>query len=616
MKNKVLYLFFSFVFIIFIGFSSSYINASSSEYQITSYNTDIKVNENNSYDITEKISMNALIPKHGIYRKIPLINNISRLDGTVTQNRARIKNIKVNDEYDTSTEDSYKVIKIGDDDSTFTGKKDYTISYTYNMGKDRLKTSDEFYFNIVGTQWDTTISNPTFKITMPKEFDETKLGFSSGKYGSVENSRIEYTVNGKEIVGRYNGTLSEGEGITVRLELPDRYFITNDGILNNVINISLLLIPIIFTIISFVLWCKYGKDKRVVSTVEFYPPDDLNSLELAYAYKGGIDNKDITSLLIYLANKGYVKIEEGKNKSDFVITKLKEYDGNDKNEQEFFDGLFEKKDQVTKSDLENKFYKTMDKIKSNMSNRDKKYKLFDKKASKTQILVIVLIVLSLLCMITKPLLECGFEMFDVLLATFIPLVGILMFAFVFSPNKEFKLSGLFGAMVFGILGFIFSLPLVMEALQYEMVFVITYIIGAICVMIQGLFLRIMTKRTEYGIEILGKIIGFKNFLARAEKNKLEELVLKDPKYFYNILPYTYVLGISDKWINKFESISIEPPDWYYGSSTFDMIVFSSFINSTMDSATNSMSSMPSNSGGYSGGGFSGGGAGGGGGGSW
>ena len=58
----------------------------------------------------------------------------------------------------------------------------------------------------------------------------------------------------------------------------------------------------------------------------------------------------------------------------------------------------------------------------------------------------------------------------------------------------------------------------------------------------------------------------------AEKEKLETLVMENPTYFYDILPYTYVLGISDKWIKKFESIAIEPPQWY-GGTDFNYIRF-------------------------------------------
>ena len=116
--------------------------------------------------------------------------------------------------------------------------------------------------------------------------------------------------------------------------------------------------------------------------------------------------------------------------------------------------------------------------------------------------------------------------------------------------------------------------------------------------------------------MLGKILGFKNFLEYAEKEKIESMVLSNPTYFYDILPYTYVLGVSDKWIKKFESISLQAPNWYDGYSTFDAVSFGRFMNSTMSSAQSAMSSSPSSSSGGSGGGSSGGGSGGGGGGSW
>ena len=140
-------------------------------------------------------------------------------------------------------------------------------------------------------------------------------------------------------------------------------------------------------------------------------------------------------------------------------------------------------------------------------------------------------------------------------------------------------------------------------------------------MMKEICLKYLPKRTHYGNEILGKLRGFKNFLETAEKDKLETMVMQNPTYFYDILPYTYVLGVSDKWIKKFESISLQAPSWYEGTDTFDIVSFGSFINSAMSSAESAMSSNPASesggsSGGSSGGGSSGGGSGGGGGSSW
>ena len=144
-------------------------------------------------------------------------------------------------------------------------------------------------------------------------------------------------------------------------------------------------------------------------------------------------------------------------------------------------------------------------------------------------------------------------------------------------------------------------------------------IGIAVAIISLVFSCFIRRRTEKGHEMLQKITGFKKFLETAEKERLEALVYENPEYYYDILPYAYVLGVSDAWTKNFEGIELEPPQWY-GGSMFDRMLFWSFMHNTMSSATQAMSSSPqsSSSGGFSGGGggFSGGGSGGGGGGSW
>ena len=164
--------------------------------------------------------------------------------------------------------------------------------------------------------------------------------------------------------------------------------------------------------------------------------------------------------------------------------------------------------------------------------------------------------------------------------------------------------------------------IVLPALLDNPISLVTYIFGIGAVGILAIFSSLMEKRTPYGTEMLGKIRGFKRFLETAEKEQLEKLVEQSPEYFYHILPYTYALGVSDKWVKKFETIALKSPDWYYSDGDFTVSSFGSFMHSAMASTSSAMSSSPSSSssgsGGSSssGGGSSGGGSGGGGGGSW
>ena len=490
---------------------------------------------------------------------------------------------------------------------------------------------------------------------MPKSFEVSKLGFSKGSYGQTSNDNIEYNVQGNTITGKYNGILSPGEALTVRLELPDGYFIFNGYKINPIIYISIIL-SIIFVIISWYFWQKYGKDNQVVETVEFYPPDNLNSLEIAYLYKGKASSKDVVSLLIYLANQGYIRIEEiskknliGKSKG-FKLTKLKDYDGNNSNEKMFFQGLFSKskisdytvyngfskttitdedinqdyKESVTDSDLYDKFYLTINRILANTNSHSNKYKVFEKSAANKSWIIILMMLITYLLISVPALLEYG-DYENIIFSLISPAFGAALIVYVIiKMNEALKDTNkwvLPFSIFFGIvLSLFFVAPFwttsVLPALLNNITYIIPYIFGIICIIIMILFLKILPKRTTYGTEMLGKIRGFKRFLETAEKEKLEQLVMENPTYFYDILPYTYVLGISDKWIKKFESIALEAPSWYYGYDAFDMMMFSSFIDSTMSHAQAAMTSSPSSSSGSSGGGFSGGGSGGGGGGSW
>ena len=157
----------------------------------------------------------------------------------------------------------------------------------------------------------------------------------------------------------------------------------------------------------------------------------------------------------------------------------------------------------------------------------------------------------------------------------------------------------------------------------EFLFLYPYIFVMLCIVGMKICLCFLPKRSVYGTRLLGRIKGFRNFLKLVEKDKLEALVLKDPNYFYNILPYTYALGISRKWVEKFETISLKEPDWYKGNESFNTADFCSSMSYSMNRisdyyvpSSSDSSDWESSSDSDSGGGCSGGGSGGGGGSSW
>ena len=596
------------------------------DYVIEKYNIDIVVNENNTFNITEDITALFREEKHGIIRSIPLQNEISRLDGTVSKNRASVKKLKVDNKYKKTKSDGYLKLQIGDARNTIIGKQDYKISYIYNIGKDPLEDKDEFYFNIIGNEWDTIIGDITFKITMPKDFDASKLGFSAGPKGATNSNNIKYHVNGRVIEGSYEEILRANEALTIRLELEDGYFV-NAFNSTDVLNCLLFLIPLGSLIIAIILWYKYGKDEKIIETVEFYPPEGLNSLEVSYLYNGKAKREDVISLLIYLANKGYFKITKTNEKSlffkfnGFKLTKLKDYDGDNINERIFMEGLFKYNSEVTDTMLSD-FYITASEILNNINSKENKKALFGNLSSNCFKLVILAVITYLTFMVIPTFIYGENMMFMTIVISLFYLPFYLV-GFLSSMPFIIRVFWL-GFTIFHSSIFFLTLPIA-KAMISEKIYLLGFIFGIMCLIGIGICYKYMPKRTKYGAEMYGKIKGFKNFLETCEKERLEALVEQNPTYFYDILPYTYVLGVSDKWIKDFENITLVPPTWYDCPDGYDFMVFGTFMNSTMEQAKKTIAPVSSSGGGFSssggsssgsGGGSSGSGSGGGGGSSW
>ena len=126
--------------------------------------------------------------------------------------------------------------------------------------------------------------------------------------------------------------------------------------------------------------------------------------------------------------------------------------------------------------------------------------------------------------------------------------------------------------------------------------------------------------TAYKIEVSGKLLGLRNFIEKAELDRLERLIGDNPSYFYRVLPFAYVFGLTDTWAKKFETLAVPEPEWWSGGyyDTYVPMYMVHSMTRCMDDAMGEVYKNMETSQGtsYSGGGFSGGGFGGGGGGSW
>jgi uncharacterized membrane protein YgcG len=599
---------------------------------IEDYRVDVKVSEKNSYNIREKITVDFDKERHGIYRDIPL---------QYKGNSIKIDNIEVEGAAFSQSKNVRETrIKIGDPYRYVLGEKKYILSYDYIVGDDQNKKMDEFYYNIIGDRWDTTIKKVEFTIEMPSDFDESKVNFTSGLRGSEDSSSVTYSIEGNIIKGEMLRPLGPKEALTIAIPLPEGYYRNTTkfkGPLDIISYMKRWIGAIFLTIISFV-WFFFGRDRRVVETVEFYPPENISPAEAGYIIDGVVDSKDVTSLFFYWAEQGYIEIieeeqEEGLLKKfsekDYTFVKLKNRRDAPYYETMMFYELFTKYgdgEKVKLSDLKNSFYKITSKVKKIIKKHKalKTQTLYTNLSRKLSSLMKALAILPVFLEIYS-----RFYIMTGDLYIGLPFAGaftlivygvtekVVKFVMNFEVKREemksnlaktlmntipfliilFVVFNIFrGAKLSGILNF-------MDIVIKGVVFVISFILA-----------EFTLKRTEYSTEILGKLKGFRNFLIHAEKDRLETLVKKNPQYYYKILPYAIVLGVTNVWADKFEGIASKPPRWYKGYRGFSTHSFIRDMNKTVHSIGNTVNSKPGSS--SSRGGSSGGGSGGGGGGSW
>lgn len=80
--------------------------------------------------------------------------------------------------------------------------------------------------------------------------------------------------------------------------------------------------------------------------------------------------------------------------------------------------------------------------------------------------------------------------------------------------------------------------------------------------------RMMTPRTVVGSRVLAKVLGFRDFLERVEKDQITR-VEKTPDLFEKYLPYAMALRVETKWSQAFGNLSVPAPQWYWSNRAED-----------------------------------------------
>ena len=623
--------------IVFVGFQKPKIQAIDTGMVIENYRVSIVVKKDGRYEIVEELSVNFLERRRGIFLNIPTRYSMTwSVEGKEYYRKYYfpVSDIKVDNKYSIQNFTEGVQIRIGDPDIYVIDIVDYRISYTIQSRDLKLDGRQMFYYNVIGSQWQTDINKVEFDIKFESAIDAQAFWVYSGAYGASNQMSSNFTCNFFSSENRHHCVskekLSPMEGVTVQQNLPNDYFKFPDYSYLYIIASGISIAYLLFVV--FIYYSK-GKDGKVVKTIEFTAPKGINASAVGYIIDNKTDNRDIIAQILEWAKDGYLIIDDTESKSLKFIKQRELYEGT-VYEKNLFSALFLKGNEVTDKQLAGNFYTAIEKAKISIVEHFKKEPavLYEPSSKAFKSLLTSFVWLPITAMMIVIPKVNNYE-YDVNLFSIIGagLVTVIVCGILTSIKDLWNISkaATKTMMVIGVIVAVLILLGISISVGYDEDLSLIFMFGAYVVtVISMLFIGKMGRRTTFGLRTYGQCLGLFDFIKTAEVERLKLLLAENPRIFYDILPYAYAFNLAKVWTDAFKNLTIPEQDFYRTTGSFTPTTMMNRMNNSMTKVQASSFNPPppkSGTGGGSfgsggsfggGGGFSGGGFGGSSGGSW
>lgn len=334
-------------------------------------------------------------------------------------------------------------------------------------------------------------------------------------------------------------------------------------------------VGIIILICLIITFINHGK--KPVCPVEAEPPV-VNPLHYSAYWHGYPQRKDVTTIILYWARLGCLKITKD-GKKDLILTRLKPLPETCTiAEKRYFNELFRYGDVFRSKDTRgfaNRNRRDFIRFRVNeLVEESERPTPFAPEAERAKMFINILSVIGVGAVYAYFILLS----LDVIwlavvpMFLFITLVPIVKLHSVFygMRNLKQKSNSRFYFILFGMLSLFVPLGLFAWFLfstqymgQYDYIH-ITFISLAWVVISFFVLPKFIKKRTEEANALYGRMLGFKRFIRLADLPKMELLLKDNPDYFYDVLPYCMVMGLSDKIDKQMQYLGVASPDWADG----------------------------------------------------
>lgn len=578
------------------------------------FDVDAQIGADKSIDIQETIDVDFKNPRRGIIRTIPRTGTLKyKKDGKTkeTQFRMNIKDVNVvDDEYHVEEKSGNTVIKIGNEDVKITGRHTYSITYKvqlYGIKEDY----DLLAYNFLPQRWMTEIEQAKVNVSFHKSIKNEKVDVEGvdviydkkGEINSKPNNFIKTTKGEKSINIELTKPMQLNQTVVLRTILPKNFFENAPTLSNN--PYKGIVAGAVITLVCLALWFVFRRKRNMVETVEVKAPDGVSPMQAGYIIDGTYDNEDMIGQILYLAQKGYLKIEqlEG-DKSTYKLIKVKDISEDEAvYSKQLFAGLFLNGDAVKLNELPEEFSVYADAAGNAIAAEHVgKKSLSSPSAAMIRIIAVIMSALPFAAVFADAsLMNLGTVYFPLLgLGALITLGLVALMARNYDKRFVKTKKSLYVS-----LGIKMLLISVVQVLAFRFIAQQSLVaaVPVVMTLVAALFAIRIQKPTAYANKMVGRLLGFKRFIKTAEVDRIKLLVDEDPQYFFKVLPYAYIFGLTDKWIKKFETIKIEQPEFLTGAIAYDIFFYSTFMSSwtrDMEGEFSALSTVEASTGGFSG----------------
>ena len=596
MKKLLNYL---ITFIIFFLILIPVSKAQNTTERITNFKTDYMINSDSSVYVTEEIEIytNQNYFKHGINRDF-FTNKMNKNYFPQAYEVIETKIDGFKTYFDTETPGGKFRIKIGDPQVFLTnGIHKIEIKYKIENINAYFANHDEIFINLIG-EWDVPIENfsGTIKLADSLNSPEIKIKGYQGIFGSKEDFS-NYNKTDNLIKFKSDKRLNPNENISLAVWFPKGTFPNKyddikkkENFYTLIILTMVMLAPLITIFFSLKM---IGIDSKIRNPTVIYDiPKEITPSIFRYLDKRKVDDKSVTSELIYLAINKFIKFSQNQE------TKNIEFDFINKDTSILVNQSFYQTILLTLFPIGNQNKFALNKDTNNMTKvsslvtsirdniRSENLEDITDTRNFFEIFFTFIFFISLCGLIIY---LSAINSFQILPIYFV-FIFIIIVCRLFNKVIAYKISEGFWSGVPSLIfiGLIMTLFLFIFKEDIELIPRIIFMVSYLLFFLNDYLTLYSNRFNQKGLEYLAIIKGFKKF-ALSQSNYIKGFDQEIPlslNMYESYLPYAIALDIETEWSKKFNNILSQITDQNFRDENFALYSYSligSSVTSSIDS---------------------------------